>query len=98
MRFPAQFFIVLIGRGAVLSEGEIGMTEKFLGDRRLLSRIDDLCFQASDPLHPGFLRACELNSTLNRPRAFHGTVGFIEPVWIGDQRENGFLRAMRQRQ
>ena len=98
VRFPAKLFIVLIGRGAVLSEGEIGMTEKFLGDRRLLCRIDDLCFETGNPLHPGFLRARELNSTLDRPRAFHGAVDFIEPVWIGHQRENRFVRAVRQRQ
>ncbi len=65
VRFSAKLIIVLIGQGPVLSEGEVGMAEKFLGDRRLLCRIDDLCFQASDPLHPGFLYAAEFNSPLN---------------------------------
>ena len=94
MRLSAKSLIELKRRAAVLSEGEIGMTEKLLRDRSLLRRIDDLRFQTGNPLDPGFLRCREMDSTLNRHWPFHGPINLIQPVWIGHQRQNRFLHGV----
>src|SRR5262249_20300923 len=98
MSFSAEFFVVLIRGGFVLGESEIGVAEEFLRYRLLLDRIDHLGLNASDPLDSGALLGRELNFALDRPRAFHGTVDFVEPVGFRDEGGDLLVCRIRSRQ
>ena len=70
----------------MLGEGEIGMTEKLLGNRLLNRGIDDFGLQPGNPQHSRFRARREMDPTLNRPRTFHRAINLIQPIGIGHER------------